>query len=424
MMEISSPPTAAANGRWQQLQVSLQVTPGRMRLLSGALVVAAIVAGALGAQAFQTAQGALDRAQANAQQLVLIQRINGSIVRADADATNAFLVGGLEPPSQRADYDAAIDFASGELVRAAQAQPADSAALADLNRSLADYVATVQTARTNNRQGLPIGAEYLRQASASLRSQALPQLANLSQANQDRAQQEFQLAQRSIAWLLVGYPLVFAAFALAMWWLARRTRRYLNLPLVAASAILVLTFVAGLVVIGGISGAVSDIRSGPYSATRALAQARASALVAASNESLTLISRGSGKSFEDSWRRADDEVIAGLNSAEQARVSTTTMGNYWSLYQAAHMKIRSLDNSGNWDEAVAASTKPGVSQEAFADFTASSATALTDASESLTQRLDQAGRGLTLATWLAFAAGIAAAVLAWSGFNQRIEEYR
>ena len=56
-------------------------------------------------QAFRSADGALERAGANADQLVRIQAIQTNLVQADADATNAFLVGGLEPAGQRADYD-------------------------------------------------------------------------------------------------------------------------------------------------------------------------------------------------------------------------------------------------------------------------------------------------------------------------------
>ena len=71
-------------------------------------------------------QGALDRADANAAQLVRLGDLRISLVRADADATNAFLVGGLEPAEQRPDYDTAVQRAARPwLAQAARAQPAD-----------------------------------------------------------------------------------------------------------------------------------------------------------------------------------------------------------------------------------------------------------------------------------------------------------
>ena len=57
---------------------------------------------------FATSPYALDRAEDDTEQLVRVQKIQTNLLRADATATNAFLVGGLEPPAQRAAYDEAL----------------------------------------------------------------------------------------------------------------------------------------------------------------------------------------------------------------------------------------------------------------------------------------------------------------------------
>ena len=62
----------------------------------------------------------------------------------------------------------------------------DGDALGALNQSLIAYTSQVEQARANNRQALPIGAQYLKSASADLRADALPLLTNLGEANDAR----------------------------------------------------------------------------------------------------------------------------------------------------------------------------------------------------------------------------------------------
>ena len=178
-------------------------TPGRLRVVGIVSVAAALLFGLAAGQAFRSADGALGRAAANSDQVVRIQAIQTNVVQADADATNAFLVGGLEPAAQRADYTEAIATASGLIAQAAQHQPADGNALSALNQSLIAYTSQVEQARANNRQALPIGAQYLKSASADLRADALPLLANLGEANDDRVSEEFDRATWAALWLVV-----------------------------------------------------------------------------------------------------------------------------------------------------------------------------------------------------------------------------
>ena len=66
-----------------------------------------------------------------------------------------------------------------------------------MNEQLVGYVALIEDARANNRQGFPVGAQYQRTASATLRADALPLLDNLVAANAQRAEQpDGRLADR------------------------------------------------------------------------------------------------------------------------------------------------------------------------------------------------------------------------------------
>ena len=300
----------SAPGRLDVLTASvrrgLAGTPGRMRVVAALAVVATLAFGLGAGQAFRSASGALERAGANAQQVVRVQEIHSYLSSANATATNAFLVGGLEPAQQRKRYDDAINAAAAGIVTAARAQPADAAALAALNAEVVAYANGVEQARANNRQALPVGATYLSSASDDLEARAIPLLDAIVTANSERAQTEFAAARRALLWLVLPGVLALGVLAGAMVWLARRTHRYVNLPLAGATVAVLVGLAAGWFVLAGISTRVDQVQSGPYSTALATAQARVSAFDAKAYESLTLIKRGSGATLEKAWQKASD----------------------------------------------------------------------------------------------------------------------
>jgi hypothetical protein len=401
-------------------------TPSRMRLVSAALVVVGLLVGLAAGQSFFAADRALGRASDNAAQLVRLQEIQVSLVRADADATNAFLVGGLEPVEQRQDYDQAVARASELVAYAARAQAADGDALAALNAAIQDYVATIQLARANNRQAFPVGAQYLKNASSGLREVALPLLGALEEANRARAEAEFSTARLSWVAGVTAAVLGLGGVAVASVWLARRTHRYLNVPVVGAAVVILVVLVASAVVLGSVAGTVGRVQDGSYAASRALSDARTAAFDAKSNESLTLISRGSGAAFEEAWAASADTTSSRLSDAVDLGDVSADLQASWSSYADLHVQIRTLDDAGSWDEAVAAATsrEDGSANAAFTSFDVSSGQELADESDATSTALRGAGSGLAVGAWLAIVAGLLAAVLAWRGLSERIEEYR
>jgi hypothetical protein len=422
--------TPGIQGRLEAVRSSLRAglagTPGRLRALGALTVLAALLFGLAAGQAFRSADGALERAAANSDQLVRIQAIQTNVVQADADATNAFLVGGLEPAAQRADYTTAIASASRLIAEAAQHQPADGPALGALNQSLIAYASEIEQARANNRQALPIGAQYLKDASANLRSDALPLLKNLVDANNERVAEEFDRAGRALLWLVVPGVLTLLVLGLALVWLARRTRRYVNLPLAAAALIVLVTLVVGAVGLTGVKRQVDAARDGVYAATLSTAQARIAGFDAKSNESLTLIARGSGTAFEKAWQASDAAVKAELTELGRNPASASLDPLPWSGYASVHQQIRTLDDSGDWEGAVelATGTGSGTGNATFAIFNTSSDQQLAGLSDQTAQQLDVAGGWLPLAGALGVLAGVVAAVCAWWGVSLRLEEYR
>lgn len=399
-------------------------TPATMRVVAILLVVVGLLVVAGSVQTFVGADQALARADANAAQLVRLQTIQTSLVRADADVTNSFLVGGLEPAEQRADYLDAVHTAVQQITLAARAQPADGTALADLATAVQDYTATVATARANNRQALPVGGQYLRNASAGLRADALPTLAALITANERRVDVELRNA-RNASLVMAASMVGLLALVVSMVWLARRTHRYLNLPMVAGAALLAVYLVVAATAMAGLSSTVTSTKNGPYAAQRALAEARIAAFDAKANESLTLIARGSGAAFEEAWQSSADTTVTQLGEAA-VWSPAAGLSDDWQAYADRHVEIRAADDGGDWDLAVGLATArgSGTANAAFTAFDQASATALDQASAETSSALNRPRSSTIVLAVVGALVGLAVAALSWRGLGRRIEEYR
>ncbi|MGV1009275.1 MAG: hypothetical protein ACOYBY_11800 [Dermatophilaceae bacterium] len=426
-----TPGAAPARGVRAWVGRTFEGTPGRMRLLAAVAAFAAAVFGIVGAANLWSVAGALDRAGLSTTQVVRVQSIYSDILRADADATNAFLVGGLEDPTQRADYEAAMERVATSVAEAAKAQPADGTALAALNASVQTYAGTIEQARAYNRQGLPIGAQYLKNASTTLRADALPIVDAVATANTDRAESEFTNAANALALVGVGV-LSLAALGLVAVWLARATHRYVNVPLTAGIAAVLVAFIVGAVVVTGVSRDIGAVRDNQFAGTLALATARSAAFDAKSNESLGLIARGQAKAYEDAWKSRDAQVRAQLTNVGNTRWyggsggSSQQLTTAWAAYADAHNGVRKLDDGGDWNGAVALATDPGQGKPRalFADFDSKLGQALDGYQQAMTSDVT-APRGRVIVTAvLLLLVGLASAWLALRGVSQRVEEYR
>jgi hypothetical protein len=424
----AAPPTSTtqpAASRRNAVAQWFQGTPGRMRAFLIVAAVVSILFGIAAAQGHSQSSGALERAEANAAQLVRIQGIHTNLVSANADATNAFLVGGLEPPGQRQHFVDSMAAAARLISEAATAQPADQNVLGRLNTTMITYNGLIEQARANNRQGLPIGSQYLRDANAVLQDDSLPLVNALVQANEKRVDAEFDGVGHGTIWILVGGLLTLVVFGITLRWLARRTHRYLNLPIVVGGALVLIVTIMGGVSLSSASGAASDTRSGAYSKTLALSTARIAAYDARSNESLTLIARGSGDAFDKAFNDA-----AAVVDDQLGKASGTTDGlqGLWSAYTTVHGKVRQFDTAGNWDEAVnmavGTSKSTNNSVETFGAFDKQSTSQLQSTSDDVSSQLSDARGGIRLFGWLGLPIGIIAALLVAWGVSQRLEEYR
>jgi len=186
------------------------------------------------------------------------------------------------------------------------------------------------------------------------------------------------------------------------------------------------TLVIGWISLAAIASRVGTVRDGSYAATLATATARIAAFDAKSNESLTLIARGSGSKFEKAWLSSSTMVTDRSAASARLRDDAASAGGLWKKYVDTHRHIREADDRGRWEAAVkqATGSGPTSANATFDAFDAASASALTSSSRAASDSLDTPRSWLPFAAWLALLVGIAAAVSAWWGVSLRLEEYR
>ena len=136
-----------------------------------------------------------------------------------------------------------------------------------------------------------------------------------------------------------------------LWWvnhqLARRFRRRINIGVAAAALTVAVLTVVAFAVAAVQSSHNSDLRDGSYAASYQESTARTAGNDAKANESLRLISRGSGQVYEDRW------VVASQVVQDNASDETSAL---WDDYVAVHQQVVDLDDGGKWEKAVRLST--------------------------------------------------------------------
>ncbi|MGH3645810.1 MAG: hypothetical protein ACRDTM_01310 [Micromonosporaceae bacterium] len=341
-------------------------TPRRLGAWLVALVLLALVTGLVGGYQIDDRSSVVDDVALRSGALSTTElALYQSLSDADATAASAFLAGGLEPPKLRQRYENAIARASAALATAADGAPAEqSATITELSVNLPVYTGLVERARAYNRQRLPLGAAYLRQASSLMRETLLPAAQKLYQ---DEARR-LDAAQRSAdggLWLtLLLVVVLLGGLAWAQRELTGRTNRVFNRGLLVATAA---TLVAGIwlgVATFAAAGHMDASRRDGAAQLALLAEARIVALQARSDEAMTLIARGGGAEFEehytdeikrlvglvgDSGLLAEARKQATEDQVRDALDEAIATARQW---RAVHSEVREADNAGNYNDAV------------------------------------------------------------------------
>jgi len=406
------------------MRAYLSGTPGRLRAAAVVCAATVLVFGGVGFLSFQLRSEAQSTAHDQTEQVVRVQRALTQAVQADSGSTDAYLRGGLEPSAQRAEYDATVSALSRSLVEVCEGTGPSGERLDSVNESLVLYADATASARANNRQGFPVGSAYLRQASDHLRKGIVPELETLTHSGTGRVDDSFDRARWS-GHLLLLFGLTAAGVLLHVQWrLARRTRRVLNLPLLAATVGVLVALGGGLGMTAVAQQRMDDVREGPYAATVALSRARIAGFDARALESLILIARGGADGYESRLDQRLDQVDQALDEADRAvDLPDTDLTAAW---RGVHERIRALDRAGDWDAAVELATTGSDTgaAAAFDRFDESTQTELSRQSALMSSGFDDAGSGLDLVGAAVLLLGVLAAAAAWWGISLRWEEYR
>ncbi|WP_236794593.1 hypothetical protein [Amycolatopsis sp. GM8] len=348
-----------------------RTTPGVLTALALLLVVVALLAGLFTSLSVLARGRAIDDLATRSGPLTAAaQEIYRSLSDADATATGAFLTGGLEPVATRQRYEADVAQAGNALAIAIAARdPADVTAqdspLGTLARQLPVYTGLVETARADNRQGLPLGAAYQREASNLMRTQLLPAAQTLYRGEADQLAAD-QDSATAVPWAEILLALiVIALLVVAQGFLRRRTNRVFNAGLLVASAAAVVSLVWVLVATVSATNNTSDSRTNGSGQVDVLAQARIATLNARADETLTLVARGAGSAYQDDYVKVTGQLTGLLDRAgalatdpevdrdvQAAKADAQT-------WAGAHAGIRAADDQGDYVTAVQRATDAG-----------------------------------------------------------------
>ena len=307
----SQAPVEPAHPRWR----FWRTTPGRI-LVSGVVLITLVALSAFAiATTIQRRELALTTVLNHTEPLAFAAgQLYTTLSVADAAASTAFIAG-AEPREVRQRYEQAITNAAVALTQASSGltDAPMQELLSQINARLAEYAGLVETARTNNRAGNPIGSSYLSEASSLMQQQILPDAKRLYDETSARvdAQTTASTDIPKLGIVIVLATLVFGAYS--NHWLARKTQRRLNFGFVAGgAAVLIMLIWVGTV----LTISTTSSRSAKGSAAESLKSVTNLAILAQqarADETLALIRRGDEDVRKQSYYQRIDTMHQLLN---------------------------------------------------------------------------------------------------------------
>ena len=420
---------------WRRAVGAGSTTPERLRRVTAVLVIGCLASALVSVLAAAERTSAVQEARTRISALTADSaELYRSLADADAMATSGYVSGGREPTAVRARYDDDISRATERLVAAAGRLP-EGGPTATIAAQLSVYTGLVETARTLNRAGLPLGLAYLASASQLMRTTILPaanELHRTQAAELDAAHGRGAAIPFAVLLLLVATLAAIVDVSLRE---RHRTHRTLSVGLLAGAVAVLAALVWWAAATTAANGRL-DAAQRHGAAASALDDARTAVLQARSSESLTLVARSAGFASDDDFTNQITRVVgpdgaSGLlaradggspGAADRLTGIAVAVGDW----QAAHRRVRELDDGGRYREAVESvvTTTPGGSGATFERLDAALAEGIRAERASFDVAADSAAGALTgLVVVPALLALLAAAAVA-GGLSRRIGEYR
>ena len=413
-------------------------SPARLIAVGLALLGLCLLAGAITSAEVGERQHALDQLLNEAEpDANSAQRLYTSLSVADAAAGTAFISGGLEPKPVRDRYDQAVGAAAAELVAQSSNAGAPGAAGPDADSRLRTGVATelpvysglIETARANNREGHPVGAAYLSEASNLMQTRML-KMAQELQEHRSAAIEATQHRHVRPPWAAIILPIVaLAGLVAGQFYLARRWHRVLNPGLLAASAMLLL-LLAWTVVAGSISAvSTSSGRDDGAVPGAELTESRILAQQARAAETLKLVRRDASGDYDHTFDTATarlDRLLSDYPGSAPGSDQVRRAHNSLARWRTAHQRMNDALGRGDFPTASAVAIGSDPSQASAAVDTLDSALAagISDTRSTLRGNISDAARALDFLAPGALTLAALAAALVVAGLWPRLREYR
>lgn len=426
-------------GLWQRLRRRAMTTPGKLALVSTLVVAGALCFGVVATLVVRSRSDAASAARTQTEPL-LVQAVTlyDSLSDANATATTTFLIGGLEPPKRRTHYLQDLRLATGSLTTLTREVSGTGARVAvrTITDRLPVYTGLVETARANNRQGFPVGAAYLRQASTLLTGKILPAANQLYAIEANRLGDDYRSGTSNTPLVVLGIVIALSLGILiaAQRFVARISRRILNIWMLAATLLIAGVSVwAALGLIEERNSLIRAQRNGSDS-VEVLSASQVLLSRARSDQSLTLVGRGS-----DELSPADFERVLNVLSPQggmlgeaaplAARAGTgrdaQRLAQEFAAYRAQAAEVTRVLKSGRIGAAISQAVADAASPSSASARLSSDLAVQTNAAQARFQ--SQAADATTALSGLEIAIpalAAAAAILALVGLRQRANEYR
>ena len=396
-------------------------TPGLIGGVGIVLVIACVVTGLVGSAQLNNKKAERTHVLETTEPLAFAaQNLYAALSTADATAAAAFLSGGIEAPDVRSKYQQALADAATALATATSGSGDDETrnAVAQIAAGLPAYTGLIESARANNRQGFPVGAAYLREASALMQTSLLPNAEKLYAAkfaDLTRSQADIAATPGITVLLLL---LTLAALAATSFLLFKRTNRRYNTGLVLAAISTVIALLWVTIAMSLVSNSIEASRTDGSTKFDQLAQARILAQQARTDETLELITRGDIGSIEASF---NDHISKLREKLEATGASAEGFATWTEGHTRQVEAYRSADYAGAVRQAIGA--QPEGSSAQFVKLDSSIQVEISHARSELRDHVDAAGSRLTLSpTAILVLLGVAA-VAAVAGLWPRLKEF-
>lgn len=415
----------------------ITTSPGKITLMTVIISVAIFAAGYAMSVSSETRQTHLDELITNTEPVSYNAHVlYSSLSVADTTATTGFVQAGIEGPMNRVRYNTAIDRASVAATDTASSADTSNERLMELvteiQRQLPIYTGLVETARTNNRAGNPVGVAYMAEASAMMRNEILPMASELYNMT-SRAVSDQQANMMRPQWIpLSGLLAALAMLVVAQWWLMRITRRRINKGFAVATTFMLVatiwvaaadwtTWQAGT---KGFEEASDPLKS--------MTTARIYAQQTRTTETLALVRRQSIQGSTTGFNATISQIKRALAEYEQTSQGQTPehqalilqARNAMSDWSQQHDQFTVFLRNGNYNAAVTTALDANESgQTSFDELDTALAELINDSRVSMRAYIESGLAATALVAIAVLILSIAAVVALWIGIRPRLQEY-